>query len=359
MKQAIQILDRFKVEIALSISVFLLLLYLMPGAQPPLKAHTIEIDGDVSDWTGTPPAGAPAWGYSGGEFIVTDPTGAGDTRDDPTAWEGQLWSDVDVVQFRVTANTTHIFFLIEFDTLDNSYTPVIFIAIDPTINKPDDGYDHWLWNPDGEVDAILANGTKVNSYFSHQDAINWTWVYLLVINRDLSDSGVVIYPNSSSYQVGGKVAWIENNPSFNGTEIAVPFTLIGGSGLYLDNTVRFWIATATKASGTDYGAPQELTGPNIRDVVGSTPAWETSNGAHDGEFWDPDPDYTQEKFDNYPTDDWWIDTYFDVYFNPQGDAVSEYPVIMISDYVRVPTFAVVAVALGVTVPYVYRRIRRS
>jgi len=356
MKQAIQILDRFKVEIALSISVFLLLLYLMPGAQPPLKAHTIEIDGDVSDWTGTPPAGAPAWGYSGGEFIVTDPTGAGDTRDDPTAWEGQLWSDVDVVQFRVTANTTHIFFLIEFDTLNNSYTPVVFVAIDPTINDPNDGHDHWLWNPKGEVDAILANGTKVNSYFSHQNAVNWTWMYLINVNRDLATDQVVIYQPDGTSQTGGVVAWITSS-TFNGTEMAVPFTLLGGSGYYLDNTVRFWVATATNAGGGVAGAPQELGGPNIRDIVGSSPAWETSSGAQDGEFWDQDP--ASDAFNNYPTDDWWIDTYFDVYFNPQGDAVSEYPVIMISDYVRIPTFALVAVALGVTVPYVYRRIQRS
>ena len=109
-----------------------------------LYSHPITVDGDPSDWIGTPP-GVDSFHYSSGEGIWNDAVGddLGDGGDAPYAADNPgpytypdtslfLGTEADIVEWRITVDTSSqmIYFLVKNAGYDVIWTPWVGIAID-------------------------------------------------------------------------------------------------------------------------------------------------------------------------------------------------------------------------------------
>ncbi len=93
------------------------------------RHSSITIDGNGSDWLGTPPSTQNLGWISSGEWIWTD--ASGDERADFTSPNPD--SRVDMVEFRITSDGTYLFFYIEFTDIDiasGNGAPAVCIGID-------------------------------------------------------------------------------------------------------------------------------------------------------------------------------------------------------------------------------------
>ncbi len=166
-----------------------------------LTRHTITVDGNASDWTGTPPSQANSWVVSNGEWIWKD--AIGDERNDFNYSGTQPDTRVDLTEFRVTGDSTYLYFMAKFYDLDNGSTlhlgdngaTWMAIAIDNGTN----GGETWFA---GESD------TQVNS--------SAAWEYQIVIN--LADSRYTgkglkntTHPLNESTANWGSIFYVVNN----------------------------------------------------------------------------------------------------------------------------------------------------
>ena len=122
--------------LSLSLAV-LLLLSLVPAVMAPGRT----IDGSATDWTGTPPTTANSHVVSNGEFIWRD--SQGDERTDLNNWQPDR--RVDLLEFRVTADTSFIYFMakmVDIDIASGDGAPCVQVAID-TNRIPGSG-ENWL-----------------------------------------------------------------------------------------------------------------------------------------------------------------------------------------------------------------------
>jgi len=156
------------IVMSVKIASFIILLAIAVAVLMPYTAlaHSVTVDGDPSDWTGTPPSSPNTYTISSGEWIWRDAWG--DERTDFASPDPR----VDLVEFRVTSDDNYLYFLIKLnDTSDvnigDNGAPYIAITID-TDQQPGSGQ---LWFA-GESD------TQVNS--------NAAWEYQIVVN--LADS---------------------------------------------------------------------------------------------------------------------------------------------------------------------------
>ncbi len=269
-----------------------------------VKAHTITVDGDPSDWTGTAPTTAPDTAYSAGEFIVTDPSG--DHRTD-SYWDGAgTYTDpVDILEFRITSDSNYLYFLIKVAGLDTDvasnakYVPCIIITFNETTYNTQAG--RYLWKPDLKEDASSAGGTTPEA---RTNDMNWTCEFY--INFGASETKVCVFNYTGSYVYTGQVATNAGSGASPGyIEAAVPLsalptTLPDGTPFDIRNThQRIRVASFVNRDG----GINDDSYSNVRDVAGQTPTW---------------PDEISETDDS-------IDTYFDVYFNATPEPVFEMP----------------------------------
>ncbi len=319
---------RFSAYVLLAI---MLLTFILPYSIPVAKAgeYTIEgtrtVDGDPSDWVGAPPAVAPGYTYSAGEFIVSDPEG-----DESPYWRSDYnWpvrSDLDLVEFRLTSDAENMYFLFRFSTYDNLYSHYIMIAIDPTPNISNDGFNQWL--PDYSDTRLggFINGTHVE----------WNWTYIIAINYDWNDdaahgnSQIGVYNQSWNFTPAGTVAFSQANKVI---EASVPLYYIGGADLYRGGSIRIWVVIFANSYGgvwdpydnsatDDLGNPCTL-GTDAYDVAGQAPTVRTNaSDPSSGEFWDDDGNAGN---DVWPSQDNWVDTSFVVTFNTVPEPIPEYP----------------------------------
>ena len=116
---------------------FLLTSAVLLASLPHVKAQQITVDGDPSDWIGTPPGEDNKATYSAGEFIwrdeLNDDVGDGDYSY-PTSLEAGM---ADLVEFRVRIDENYIYFLVKLRTLSNVFDsdagfsgPLVVIGID-------------------------------------------------------------------------------------------------------------------------------------------------------------------------------------------------------------------------------------
>lgn len=135
----------------------LLLLVLITGGLTCLFGHPITVDGDPSDWIGTPP-GTDQWVIDQGEGIWTDAVGddLGDGGDAPLASDNPsaysypdnpdfLGTEADITEFRVTDyfEERAIYYLIRLADFELEENPMIAILID-TDHVPGSGQE---WAP--------------------------------------------------------------------------------------------------------------------------------------------------------------------------------------------------------------------
>lgn len=132
-----------------------------------LYAHSVIVDGDPTDWIGNI-INATDTGYiDGGEAIWLDAQGddIGDGGDAPYAQdnpEGYTYptdtsftgGEADIIQFRLTADTRNLYFLVKLDSFRSVYYPMVVITIDID-HTPGSGQ---IWLPqsaDVLVDSLI------------------------------------------------------------------------------------------------------------------------------------------------------------------------------------------------------------
>ncbi len=324
----------------------LLLTIIMP--LKPVQAYSIKgtrvVDGDPSDWIGTPPATTPGYTYSNGEFIVSDPVN--DTLPYRRAdWDWPIVSDVDIVEFRLTGDNDNMYLLFKFNTMRNEWSYYIMVAIDLTPDNPEDGFNTWL--PD-YADTELG-GTALNG--SH---VSWQWDYIIAINRDWDDdsnrnnSMIGVYDHSWTFTATGDVAFNSTNKVI---EASIPWDSIGGVDSYLGNTIRIWVAVFVNSFGgiwdpydnsaTDPDGNPCLVGSDLYDTPGQTPTTD--------EVYDDDGDASN---DAYPTQDHWLDTSFTVTFSSNiPEPIPETLTVMAA------VFVIMGALIAYNVYNVWRRLR--
>jgi len=89
----------------------MLILTLVAGAFPTAKAKTITVDGDISDWTGTPPITDNNWTISDGEYIWRDELGDDLGNGSWTYPTGFVGGEADLLELRITWDTDYLFLL--------------------------------------------------------------------------------------------------------------------------------------------------------------------------------------------------------------------------------------------------------
>lgn len=243
---------------------------------------SISIDGDVGDWGTYTCTSSNTYVYATingiPQWIWCD-----DVRDERTDFSTPD-PRADLVQFRVTANSTHLLLLYVFNYMSNTYIGddgATFIAL--TINRNGEGSGTWFA---GESE------TQVNTNYAK-------WAYQVVVNLadsryrgqglksgvfDLTQNwGGILYIVDSSWSfVSGSGAAVGVSISQNSVEVAVPWGMIGGTpsggSFYLRLsliTARGWSNFNGNSGGAwdIFGSSDALDamtdkGPNTWDEVG-------------------------------------------------------------------------------------------
>lgn len=184
-----------------------------------LFAHPITVDGDPSDWVGSPPP-VDSLAYSSGEAIWTDALNddVGDGGDAPNAMDDPgpytypdtslfLGTEADMAEWRMTIDTSAhmVYFLVKINNFDVIWTPWVGIAVD---------LDHeygagQIWLPemaDLKVDSLNA----------------WEYVLKLTSNgiivqdqnwNDVTGSSVVVFDTATNtIEVGWDISALSPNP---------------------------------------------------------------------------------------------------------------------------------------------------
>lgn len=280
---------------SLKLIVPLLILAVLLTAPFTSKAHTITVDGDPSDWTGTPPTSDNTYTISSGEWIWRD--ASGDERTDFANPDPR----VDITEFRITSNSTHLFFLIKFDNLDvvgQDGAPGILITID--------------------MDMITGSGETWFGYNSETQVAqnndsNWEYqVAIDLANGEVSD-GQPVYGDGVEVWNGGSAldvldtGWNDVSTSSsvfvasttnNAVEIAIAWSDLGVADSSTVGTLRFEVGVV-RVNPT--GDAWDVNGASdILDCI-------TTTGPN---TWD-------EVQDGY------VDYYFDVTFNSVPEPIPE------------------------------------
>lgn len=247
---------------------FLALIISFSLALAPLAfAHGgITIDGSASDWCGTPPGsnntGATSCGTCGCEWIWKD--ASGDQRndgDDPD-------SNYDLTEFRVTGDSTYLYFLLKFSDITDAGRPYVGIAIDT--NRTAGSGQQWFGdNADTQVhnDAYWEREVVVNLNKTGYYNTAWTWTD--AGNSQISASNDVV-------------------------EIRMP---LSGLGITWSTTLRFTVLIGQN----DNGGIKEVGYSDALDVISTASTW--------GEL---------------STTDDTIDYYSDVQFGPTAVTLSSF-----------------------------------
>lgn len=253
-----------------------------------LFAHIISVDGDISDWDGTPPAEDNSAVVSEGEWVWKD--AAEDQRSDNPS--------VDITEFRVTADTENLYFLIKFrelalGTTDITY-PLVQVAID---YAPDRGASVFR-DIEGQFPTVNKDAywERLVQIFQRTPSSN---------TCHIEDEGSLMFFvafDTHSYY-GGKYSHALSTNGF--IEARVPFGVassgVGKKEEYLNSTVRFTVAASMHlaAFGGGWGGIAEFESGkcNIMDCISIA------------------DDTEEEIADNI------VDFYFDVDFDSDGDVV--------------------------------------
>ncbi len=113
-----------------------MLLFLVVASSHSVGAASRTVDGDPSDWTGTPSATAHTDAESDGEWIYT---GAADDARTDTGMD----SNADLTEVRVTVDSTYLYLLFRLDDITDADEVHIAVGIDTDQDGYDTGYN-WL-----------------------------------------------------------------------------------------------------------------------------------------------------------------------------------------------------------------------
>lgn len=135
-----------------------------------LPAKTITVDGNPSDWTGTPPALIHATVIDQEEWIYRGE--AGDLRNDPA--DPASRPNYDLTEVRLTADATNLYLLVRFADIVATNEVSVAIGIDNDQNPSDSNGLNFLGDDSG---VVFANAASHPEYVVHihnaQDGITW------------------------------------------------------------------------------------------------------------------------------------------------------------------------------------------
>lgn len=178
----------------------------------------ITVDGNPSDWTGTPPTTDNSWKYSAGtagglnEWIWKD--ASGDERTDFSNPDKR----VDIIEIRISSDANYLYFLVKMNDIDQATgdgAPMIQISIDR--DRTLGSGQEWLG---GYSDTKVSN-----------DAI---WEYLITTRFGSSNSNLRVFNTSWNASFVGNVVISVDNDVIEGR---VPWSSLGGSPD--NNAIRF------------------------------------------------------------------------------------------------------------------------
>jgi hypothetical protein len=241
---------------------------------PAVMAHTIGVDGDPSDWVLAAPTNVTT-GHVGrnasyqGEYIWAD--SPADTRTDGTDPD----SNYELTEFRVSGDADNLYFLIRLADITDDGLPYVAITVD-TDRESGVGNN---WYPD------FAD-TSLN--------VDASWERAIVVNLNKTgyyDTGWTWHNAGSSFISDGNDA----------IEIGMPCTDLGIS---YPAAVRFTVIVGQHDGSGGIVNVGDASISNALDAV-------TNYG---------DPGSTSNTWAE--VGDGQVDYYFDVYFDPNGEAIS-------------------------------------
>jgi hypothetical protein len=290
----------------------------------PLWSHPITVDGDPSDWIGTPP-GVDSFTVDMGEGIWTDSMDddLGDGGDAPNAADNPgpytyptdasfLGTEADIVEWRVTAEPLNnkLYFLVKINDFEETWIPMVAILLD--LDHVAGSGNNWFPN---EADLLVS---PINS-----------WEYCVV----LFDNQIVVYDTAWNVVTGAsEVSFstvndvIEAGVDVSGWDID-PFT----------TTIYFTVGAGLQ----DYG--------NFREVDSLESQWQGGGGIGPGGSYpwtDPDiydicfvpaanqPENLNMYFDQFPLTSLLLENTVQPVNIP--DLISS-PNLLINEFIATPT----------------------
>jgi hypothetical protein len=223
----------------------------------------ITVDGNPSEWTGTPPTDVNTWKYSAGtagglnEWIWKD--AQGDERTDFASPDTR----VDILEVRIASDANYLYFLIKMRDIDvtSGYeAPMVQISIDRDLTAGS-GVE-WLggWSD-----------TQVNT--------NARWEYLVTTRFGSGNTNLRVWNTSWSASYVGSAAISATNDVIEG---AIPWSAIGGSPN--NYTLRFTFSTYranTSDDTRDIGGPGTSNALDVVTTAGPNTWDEVSDGVID------------------------------------------------------------------------------
>jgi glycosidase len=226
---------------------FIVILLLSVNAKPGYTASR-TIDGNPSDWTGTPSATVHTDAESGGEWIYTG--AAGDRRTD-----AGMSDEADLTEVRLTADSTYLYFLFRLANITTANEVHIGIGVDTDQNSTDTGYTFVGDESNLTIGRAFMYAERVLSFHaagSGNPEIEW-------------------YDGGSWYGVAG--SQIAISTANDVVEARVPLTNLNG----LTSSSNFILAVATFQNATfptnpgwnnDVDSTDDFTTTDAVDVMG-------------------------------------------------------------------------------------------
>jgi hypothetical protein len=140
---------------------------------PVVLAHVINVDGSPSDWIGTPASVSHETTYSGNEWIYT-----GDGEDTNPSPAGDVESNGDITEVRLTADATNLYVLVRVRDVTHINEPCVAIGIENDDNPSDANGLIFLGDESG-VGYPGAQQHPEHSIAIHnaQDGITWVELF--------------------------------------------------------------------------------------------------------------------------------------------------------------------------------------
>ncbi|MEN3043765.1 MAG: hypothetical protein ABDH37_00910 [Candidatus Hydrothermales bacterium] len=207
--------------------------------------HYINVDGNPSDWIGTPPSLVHDFTFSGGEFIYK-----GDFNDFRTDLGNTLY--LDITEFRLTCDNTWIYFLIKFNDIGPFDRDLIHIEI--SLGNPNDPTRYEWIGDDAQLgltrralaDRIIALHSTTPSNF----------------NIEMWDGGVWYAPPTPGY-----LAVVSD--IYNCVEARISLNDVADGSLILPSVIRISLVSFKNNVGwnNDIDATADIGGIPINDGI--------------------------------------------------------------------------------------------
>ncbi len=262
------------------------------------------VDGNINDWTGTPPATTPGISASGMEMIITDPTGD-ERKEYSTQYNWPHPADLDIKQVRLLIDNYTIYGMAEFA---GNVSPHKWLAIAIDVYPFNDTSNYWILEDTayGNRLGYVMPGTYDEAGKIY--ALSWDYVLLIRYGETSDDKLVLWYINTTYAYRYGSVKSLDNGGSI---EFYFPLYKVNLTGIFLGKPMRVWAMTFAADYGSFWNPAAQVGSPvqpRVYDIAGVT-------GTINVEVYDTDANVANDVF---PYSDHWIETGFEFTLDSTG-----------------------------------------